>query len=163
MRTTILILLSLVFVAKANCPSNPQLQVIKAIEQTLKRNSDKKAVPAHLLAPEIKRLSDEYGVSPYTIMRIVLVESRGIPSAYNARTNDYGIMQINGRTMKAYGISKRCALAWKCNLEAGIMILSEMQSITGYRVCMYNLGPKGRFKVNHLPCKRYETKIASIN
>ncbi len=163
MKLLMALLLMIPQVEAKDCGVNPQLKVIKIIEQTLKRNSSKKAVPPAILAPEIKRLSDAYGVSPYTIMRIVLVESRGIPSAYNKRTKDYGLMQLNAHTMKVYGISVTCALNWQCNLEAGIMILSEMQDIAGYRVCMYNLGPKGRFKVNHLPCKKYETKIASIN
>lgn len=160
MRTTTIILISLLFATNAYCPSNPQLQVIKAIEQTLKRNSSKKAVPAIILAPAILHLSDAYGVSPYTIMRIVLVESRGISSAYNKRTKDYGLMQLNERTMRAYGITKQCALNWICNLEAGISILSD---ISDGRICRYNVG-SGKLKTEKLKrCLKYEQRLASIN
>ena len=160
MKTLIALLLIGPHAIGSNCDTiNPQLRVLKVIEQTLKRNSSPKAVPAKLLAPAIQRLSDAYGVSPHTIMRIVLVESRGIPSAYNKRTNDYGLMQLNGRTMKAYGITKTCAMNWYCNLEAGIMILSE---ISDGRTCRYNIG-SGKLKAGKLKrCLVYERRLASI-
>lgn len=161
MKTLLVLLLLLPSISGSDCgPIDVNKRVIKAIEQILKRNSSKKAVPPAILATEIKRLSDAYGVSPYTIARIILVESRGLPYAYNKRTNDYGLMQLNSHTMKAYGITKRCALTWQCNLEAGIMILSE---ISDGRICRYNVG-SGKLKTEKLKrCLKYEHKLASIN
>ncbi len=139
-------------------PISPNIRAIKAIEQRLKRNSHPKAVPAKELAPVILKLSLEYDVDPDTITRIILVESKGLEKAYNKHTKDYGLMQLNYHTMKARGINVTCALNWQCNLEQGIIILSELS-----RTCRYNVG-SGSLTNNKLQrCLRYETKLAAIN
>lgn len=161
MKALIILLIMIPSITRSNCDLvNPQLRVIKAIEQTLKRNSNKKAVPAKELAPVIIRLSELYDVDPMVITRIIMVESKGLAKAYNKRTNDYGLMQLNGRTMKAYGITKQCALTWQCNLEAGIRILAD---ISDGRTCRYNVGSGKLHKQKLVRCLRYERKLASIN
>lgn len=133
------------------------LQVITAL---LIANSSHNAVPAKDLAPMILWLSSQYEVDPVLVTRIVLLESKGIASAYNKRTNDYGLMQLNYHTMKAYGISVTCAKDWKCNLESGIRILSDIKD---KRTCRYNVG-SGKLKSEKLKrCLSYERKLASIN
>jgi|ERR1019366_894228 hypothetical protein len=146
-------------VATVDCISD-SFKAIRAIEQTLKRNSNKKAVPAAKLAPAILRLSQEYDVDAMTIARIIMVESKGMEKAYNKRTQDYGLMQLNVHSMAHYGISKVCAMHWECNLEAGIMLLSE---ISDGRTCRYNVGSGKLIKGKLRRCIAYENKIASIN
>ncbi len=136
------------------------IKALKAIELKLKRNASPKAVQPKVLAPVIIRLSKQYDVNPDTIVRIILIESKGIASAYNKRTNDYGLMQINGRTAKAYGLSKACLRNWECNLEAGIRVLADIRD---GRVCRYNVGSGRLHKAKLSRCITYERKLASIN
>lgn len=147
----------------SECGCNEACKTIKAIkniEYKLKRNSSPKAVPADKLAPVILKLAREYELEPDLITRIILLESKGEEKAYNRHTKDFGLMQINARTAKAYGLSRTCLMAWKCNLEAGIRILSD---IGDGRVCRYNVGSKPLKGLRLKSCLKYERKLASIN
>lgn len=115
------------------------------------------AVSPHALAAEILLVAEEYDVNPETVARIIIIESRGLEHAYNKRTNDHGLMQLNGRTMQLYGISMHCAMSWRCNLHTGALILSHTK-----RVCQYNVGTaplKGTLLKN---CLKYERKLANL-
>lgn len=121
------------------------------------------AVPPKVLAPAIIEAARAHNVDPKLIARIVIIESRGKADAYNAKTGDYGLMQLNKATILAYGISETCVKNWRCNLIKGTKVLADMLSMKGARSCVYNLGPKGRFKKYETACVRYETKLASID
>lgn len=136
------------------------LQVITAM---LLANCSPKGIPAQDLAPMIIWLSSQRSVNVELVTKIVIIESKCEQGARNKKTSDYGLMQLNYHTMRSYGISVTCAMNWKCNLEAGIKILSDMADNKGYRACMYNLGPRGRFKKYASSCQKYERKLASIN
>jgi len=97
------------------------------------------------------------GINYETVVRIVIIESRGRPYAFNKKSRDYGVMQINYYTARSMGLSKECLWDWRCNLHAGVSILASTR-----RVCYYNLGPKFLNEVRMRACKRYEDKVASI-
>jgi soluble lytic murein transglycosylase-like protein len=135
---------------------------MEAILAILVDNMHPKAVQAENLAAAIYWESMQAGVDPELVARIVVVESSGRERAVNYGTADFGLMQINKRTAQAYSVSQQCLMNWKCNLKAGIKILADMQRISPDRPCMYNLGPKGRFKKYKNKCSKYEQKLESI-
>jgi soluble lytic murein transglycosylase-like protein len=132
------------------------LQLIVAM---LVANSTHGAVPAEQLAPAIVAAGSRHGIDPTLVAQIVLVESGGVPGAYNPRTADHGLMQINEATRKAYNVSMWCAKQWQCNLDSATRILADMWRIKGAKACMYNGGPKFRLPRYEAPCLRYQKKL----
>lgn len=120
-------------------------------------NLAKDAVPAKQLAAEVQWVSAQAGVDPELVARIIIIESRGRPKAFNDKTHDYGLMQLNDKTMKSYGISMKCALNWKCNLKMGVRILSEVN-----RPCRYNVGTGSLIGARLRNCLKYEKKLVSL-
>lgn len=117
------------------------------------------SVPAAKLAPAILQVANKYNVDPILIAKIIVVESRGREKAINKQSSDYGLMQINVNTAKSMGISDRCLMNWRCNLDAGAKILSRFN-----RPCRYNVGTTKVLAGKRLQnCIRYERKLASVN
>lgn len=123
-------------------------------------HSSPKAVNAKELAAEIIYQSAIYGVDPIHATQVIMVESRGIETAYNVKSRDFGLAQINIVNAKAYNISSKCLFTWKCNLKYGMIILAKKKHA---RKCAFNLGLRGAKdpKKAHL-CEIYERKLASI-
>lgn len=115
------------------------------------------AVHPHELATAILQESSAQGVDARLVARIMLQESRGKANAYNKRSKDSGIMQINERTAQDLGITKECLQNWRCNLRQGVRILTKAK-----RPCAYNLGAVGA-KRWPKSCIKYETKLAAFN
>lgn len=115
------------------------------------------SVPAPALAAEIKLISEQYDVDAETVARIIIVESGGRPGAYNKKTKDYGLMQLNAKTMQLYGVKVSCAWDWRCNLRTGALILSHTK-----RVCQYNVGTAPLHGTLLRNCLRYEKKLANL-
>lgn len=124
-------------------------------------NSAPNAVPAKPLAIQIIRTAAAYGINAETLTRILLTESKGVATAENKRTGDYGIMQINHRTAASYKLSQECLKNWKCNLAAGAAILKDMQKSKHYRTCAYNVGTS-HIGTRMKSCLTYETKLAIL-
>lgn len=116
------------------------------------------AVPSAELAQEIVRVSAQYELDPVLVTRIILTESRGLASAINQRTADYGLMQINIKTAAAYNVSIRDLMQWRKNLTLGAKVLSKMN-----RTCRYNVGTARLDGARLDRCIRYEQKLASFN
>lgn len=157
----ILLIISLTFIPNMVRPecacTTAECKLIKSIneiESKLKRHSSPKAVPAKVLAPVILKLSRTYNVDPLLVVRIILIESRGIEKAYNKHSNDYGIAQIHLRGKNKTKANVACAMNWQCGLEMGIKILAK-----AHRPCAYNQGNKVR---NIILCHTYERKLASL-
>lgn len=161
----VLLCVQLTSAESAKCVCKTQLcrtnEAIKAISEQLKRKASPKAVPAKELAPVILRASLRYGINYRLLTSVLLLESRGVASAYNKRTKDYGIMQINIKTAHAMGLSTACLMNYECNVYAGAKILSE---INDGQLCRYNIGTAPiRYGKRLLSCQRYERKIALMN
>ncbi len=109
------------------------------------------AIHPFVLAMHIVAASAQYNVDPETVTRIIIVESRGSPKAYNRTSNDYGLMQVHGQR------GRECGSDWHCNLNLGVAILAK----TG-RTCEYNLGPKGKQKKYKKTCEGYERKLRKV-
>lgn len=134
-------------------PKNQQFEQLKRIFDILQKQKSTKAVPSKELAPAIQRLSIKYQVDPEVVAAIVMVESRGNPTAYNKASNDAGLMQINVHTAKKYRFDTSKLFNWNFNLEYGIIILSDMR---GRPICTYNIGYRKLPKA----CAIYNKRIA---
>ncbi len=160
----VVLFMSQVLSAKSSdCICKSQLcrtnEAIKAISEQLKRKASSKAVPAKELAPVILRASLKYGIDYRLLTSVLLLESRGVAAAYNKKTRDYGIMQINVKTAHAMGLSMTCLLDWKCNLLAGAKIVSEVKD---GRLCRYNVGNRLLVDGRLYKCLQYERKVAAL-
>ncbi len=131
--------------------------MLAAILALYMTNSAPGAVPAKLLTSEIIRIAHKYEQDPELITRIILLESKGLAGAMNEKTHDYGIMQINIKTAASMKLNTACLFDWRCNLEAGVKILSKVN-----RVCRYNVGTASLTGTRLNNCLTYELKLASI-
>lgn len=91
-------------------------------------------------------------VQPVLLAKVIIIESRCKPDAYNAESDDAGIMQLN----RVHGLSDTCRFNWRCSLEHGARLLAQAR-----RPCEYNLGRIGAMR-NPETCLRYEKKLDSI-
>lgn len=132
-------------------------EAIQAIKKQLIKHGAKDMVNPVQLAPAILHMSQYYDVDYKTITQVILVESRGRESAYNKKTHDYGLMQVNARTARDYNANIGCLFNWKCNLRVGVEVLRNAK-----RVCNYNLGNSHLTVKRMRKCLRYEKKIASL-
>lgn len=128
----------------------------EAILALLIAHAAPQAVEPAKLAHEIMVVSKQYNADPELLTRIILVESRGIANAYNSHSADHGLMQINSRTARAYGIPHSCLYDWKCNLRAGARLVAKLR-----RPCHYNTGAVGAKKYPK-QCLRYEKNLANL-
>ena len=123
----------------------------------LKRHSAPDAVPARELAPVIVSLAHFYKIEPKTLTSIVLQESKGREQAYNAKTFDHGLGQLNRRTAKQYGLNHTCLYNWRCN----ITVTAKLLSLTKGELCRYNVGRyriiEGRWVQR---CAAYNARVA---
>ncbi len=117
------------------------------------------SIPAEKLAIAIMEAAHKHNIDPVVLTKIVLVESNGLEKAHNAASSDFGIAQINKYTARSMGVLHTCLMNYKCNLNTAAKIISDMKK---FRVCMYNLGPKGKHKKYETACLRYERKISSL-
>lgn len=135
---------------------------MELIMALLLNNLAPNAIPVKQMAPAIMEVANKYSVDPVLLVRIIVVESRGLEHAYNSKTKDYGLCQINVNTASSMGIPKACLMNWRCNLDTAGRILSELKRHKHYRDCTYNLGPKGHLPKYSKACGVYERKLASI-
>jgi hypothetical protein len=148
---TLLIALLIGTSAQADKPA----QDIKRIELHLKRHTGPKSVNPKLLAPAIYQIAREYNVSQDLLVRIIVVESRGLEHAVNNKSKDYGLFQINIKDGNMEKIA--CAMKWQCAIHLAAEILSKAR-----RHCAYNTGNRGSL-IYPKTCEAYERKLASIN
>lgn len=120
------------------------------------------AVPSHELATAIVSESARWNVDPILVTSIIVVESGGRPGAFNAKSRDYGLMQINHKTATAMGINTECLMNWQCNLKSGIKIVTMLQKHKSFEPCMYNTGAAGSKRNNGKNCLHYQQKLDKI-
>lgn len=130
---------------------------MEAILVLLLNNLAPDSVPAKPLAQAILQVSTKYNLDPEELTRVLLVESKGRPYAYNTRSADWGIMQINETTLMSNKWTYKCALNWRCNLELGAKVLSKTN-----RTCRYNVGTGALTGKRLKACLRYERKLEDL-
>ena len=160
---TVLMILLAAYCAEAAGPAFYRpLMTNQMVEAQLSRHLAKGAVAVKPLAALINRLAKKYDVDQQHIIRVVLHESKGKEFAYNSKSKDHGLMQINERTADDRKLDLACLYTWQCNLEAGVRIISDLQNAKDFRICLYNIGKKG-LKRKPKACAAYERKLACLN
>lgn len=95
---------------------------------------------------KITKVAVAHNIDKALLTAIVHTESRGIASAYNHRTKDYGLAQINYKTAKALGYDTARLLSDETyNLNAAATILKQFKKQYHSREpatwpCRYNIG-----------------------
>lgn len=115
------------------------------------------AIPAPELAAAVLQESKAAGVNSALVAKVIMQESRGVATATNKRTKDFGLMQINDKTAAGLKITPQCLENWRCNLRQGVRLLAKAK-----RPCAYNLGATGAIRWPK-SCMKYEMKLASFN
>lgn len=110
-------------------------------------------VPVPELAAEIIRVAKIERLAPEVLAAVVLAESRGVESAYNATTLDHGLMQINEKTARSLGLTRSCLYSWRCNLTNGAKLLAKG------RLCQYNVGTGSLSGTRLKNCLKYEERV----
>lgn len=121
-----------------------------------------KGVNALELAKETIKQAQAYNVDAKLIAQIVIVESSCIELAWNATSNDNGLMQISSRLARHKKLTGECLYSWKCNLEVGTAYIAELKRSKNFKPCMYNTGATGAKKWPKA-CAAYEQKLAKYN
>jgi soluble lytic murein transglycosylase-like protein len=93
----------------------------------------------------VLEVASKYKLDPLLLKAIVVVESSGKLDAYNAKTRDYGLMQINSTTAAGMGLNKDCLMRnARYSLEAGAKVLTYMRDRFASKesrwLCRYNVG-----------------------
>lgn len=103
----------------------------------------------------------KYGVPPEVLTSVLSVESRFKVRAYNKRTKDYGIAQINQRNIEQLGLEKsRLLKDLEYSVDSGALILSwffkTYSNVEPEKwVCRYNVGTRKLTGNIGRICKRY--------
>ena len=110
--------------------------------------------------------SKQYSVDPYLVTSILLVESGGKIDAYNERTKDYGLMQINEYHIKRGLDKKRLLSDPDYSIKHGVRILAYFKRFRGAEpqtwYCRYNVGTGKMIKGRLKRCLRYKRKVDRV-
>ncbi len=105
------------------------------------------------LSNQIVKVGKQLGVNPHLIVAIAAQESGlrhinrvvGVigASGCKVRVTDYGILQVNEHSIKAYGLNASL-LAWNRDYQlwAGVMILADKIRVFGHWSAYHSMTPK---------------------
>lgn len=86
------------------------------------------------LATLINQVAVEYNLKPYRLAAIIAQESGYKLNAVNTKSKDYGIAQINQKTIKAFEFDQHRLLTdLRYSIEAGAIVLSDFKRRYGHR------------------------------
>jgi soluble lytic murein transglycosylase-like protein len=112
---------------------------------------------AQELSKAIVKASKKYNINPYLYTAILMQESGYSLTAVNKKSADYGISQINHRTITAFKFDKRKLISnLHYAVEAGAIVLSDFKKRHGKKEVHYWT----RYNTSH-PGKRliYKNKV----
>lgn len=113
----------------------------------------------------IKKVSSEYNIIPRIMTAILAQESRYKLNAVNYKTKDYGISQINHRTVEHYKFDKKRLLTdLEYSIRAGVIVLAQLKQKFGkedYYWCRYNVGVKPKYIIE-ARCLKYKQMVAKF-
>lgn len=97
--------------------------------------------------PTIQQLLDEqeaiHGLPKGLLRAVASVESANNPNAINAKTHDYGLLQINVKNLQKHGLTGEQAMEVRVNAALGAKIMRDMKRRFGHTSgweCRYNVG-----------------------
>ena len=112
----------------------------------------------------IHKAAKRHGLNTDLYKAVLIVESGLNPSAFNDRTRDYGLAQINHHTAIGYGFNVvRLRTSVDYNLNAGAKVLADFKAQYSDREpltwpCRYNIGG-GPLKNKVRACATYLRKL----
>ena len=114
------------------CDENPTYcQIVKNSPQIDKRY-------ALELSKFINKVGSLYSIKPARLAAILAQESRYRLGAINHVSKDYGIAQINHKTVEAFGFDKEKLLTdLEYSVKAGAIVLSDIKKRYGHREVDY--------------------------
>lgn len=116
------------FTSEAKTEYNP------IFDQVVKNHPKIDRVYAQRLATAIQKVAKEMGIKPQRLAAILAQESRYTLNAVNRRSNDYGIAQINHRTIESFGFDKERLLTdLEYSVKAGAIVLADFKRMYGKR------------------------------
>ncbi len=97
------------------------------------------------LKAQASAIAIEYSLDPTLFVALVELESNFQVGAYNSRTMDYGLTQVNAYNVRAMGLdADRLLTDPQYNLRAGAQILAWFKRVYAPReplwFCRYNVG-----------------------
>lgn len=102
--------------------------------QILRNHPDIEMDYARELAKAIYKVSGELRLRPERLAAILAQESMYTLNAVNKRSKDFGIAQINWRTVERYGFDKKRLLTdLEYSVKAGAIVLADFKRMYGKR------------------------------
>lgn len=116
------------------------------------------------LATLINKLSNEFNIKPKRLAAILAQESRYKLDAINKKTKDYGIAQINHKTIDRYGFDKERLLTdLEYSVKAGAIVLADLKKGFAHKEedywCRYNAGTAHK-EIIEERCDEYKRLVA---
>ena len=116
------------FTSEAKTEYNP------IFDQVVKNHPKIDRVYAQRVATAIQKVAKEMGIKPQRLAAILAQESRYTLTAVNRRSNEYGIAQINHRTIESFGFDKQRLLTdLEYSVKAGAIVLADFKRMYGKR------------------------------
>lgn len=114
----------------------------------------------------VSKVATKYGLEPKMLIALVELESSGNQYAYNKKTKDYGLLQVN-QIHLGKGENPLCLMRdARLNLERGTKILVYMQKRYASRerdwMCRYNLGTRTLIGARYDLCVKYIRRYNAI-
>lgn len=117
-----------IFTSEAQVERNP------IFEQVVRNHPKIDRQYALRVATAIQKVAKEMGVRPERLAAILAQESRYTLNAVNKKSNDYGIAQINHRTIENFGFDKKKLLTdLEYSIKAGAIVLADFKRMYGKR------------------------------
>lgn len=106
----------------------------KVYNHLLKNKRDLDRTYADRLAQAIYKASNKYNLNPIKVSAILRQECRYKLSCVNDLTKDYGIGQINIKTIKAFKFDKKRILNdLDYSVEAAVIVLADFKRMYGHK------------------------------
>lgn len=117
-----------IFTSEAKTEYNP------IFDQVIKNHPNIDRLYALQVAKAIQKVAKEMGIKPQRLAAILAQESRYTLNAVNRRSKDYGIAQINHKTIENFGFDKQRLLTdLEYSVKAGAIVLADFKRMYGKR------------------------------
>lgn len=127
-------------------PINAHTDTDSKCKTSFKRKERRERESRRLPASEsnsMRQAAAQYAVPYELLVAIAWVESSNNPNRINTRTLDYGLMQINHRTARAFGHEPKSMLEPAKSIEFAAQLLATYKQKYGHEsnwACRYNVG-----------------------
>ncbi len=132
--------------------------------QIFKNNPKLEHTYVYRLSDAIVKASIKHGLNPKKFSAILAQECRYRLNCINKATKDYGIGQINQKTIKAFKMDKQRLLEdLEYSVDSAARVLADFKRVFGRREknwhCRYNVGTAPFVQVSE-KCGEYTTLVA---